>query len=466
VSNLLTVRPQPAPNAELSAQTPKKSPATQSALAGQGPAFDEALLLAEKSGPKTGKDASEAVSAEAMALGVTAPGIVIQNGSADSTSMSQPAQKLNSQVASGHAMHSQKVSLLGAGDPLANPLTGAPTDPLAKKSQQSLVAASGPNAQSAEMMQAQGAGKNLAAQLGENALSAAGAEGTGSGVIRDQGFEMGSDLASELNITDFQVSSPNAGQNANSSFQGGGNSQLSQRSHTPSSTLSTDDFLNLRGKSAFKKLTPSAPISGNDTAAMGLQMGLQVKDGQGAPFAVVDAPVTSGHLMKPILSHDAIHQMTQQVSHMNQMKQDGEIKIRLRPDHLGELSMSIKNQGSQISVRIHAQDSEAKQILESSLGTLRDSLSQQNLTVARMEVAQMAPSSNFSGAENNSMQMDSGAFQRQQNDTAQDQRQSGWESGDFENRKSNLPGVGMNGASSRSANRSSSAGSTGLDLIA
>jgi hypothetical protein len=83
-----------------------------------------------------------------------------------------------------------------------------------------------------------------------------------------------------------------------------------------------------------------------------------------------------------------------------------------------------------------------------------------------MEVAQMAPSSNFSGAENNSMQMDSGAFQRQQNDTAQDQRQSGWESGDFENRKSNLPGVGMNGASSRSANRSSSAGSTGLDLIA
>ena len=43
-----------------------------------------------------------------------------------------------------------------------------------------------------------------------------------------------------------------------------------------------------------------------------------------------DAPVTTGSMMRPVLSHDAIQQMTGQLSSMNLAKQDGEIKIRLK----------------------------------------------------------------------------------------------------------------------------------------
>jgi hypothetical protein len=55
--------------------------------------------------------------------------------------------------------------------------------------------------------------------------------------------------------------------------------------------------------------------------------------------------------------------------------------------------------GSDVGLQIHASDSQAKKILEESLGSLRDSLAAQNLSLGKVDVqvAQPSSSSSFAG---------------------------------------------------------------------
>ena len=100
----------------------------------------------------------------------------------------------------------------------------------------------------------------------------------------------------------------------------------------------------------------------------------------------MDAIVTQTAGQKPVLSPESVSQIGNQVNLLGQARQDGEIKIRLRPDHLGELQMSVRTEGKNVSVMIKAENDEAKRIIEGSLGALRDHLSQQNLSLARIDV--------------------------------------------------------------------------------
>jgi|GEM_PF-2310645 len=193
----------------------------------------------------------------------------------------------------------------------------------------------------------------------------------------------------------------------------------------PASKLSTSDYLNLRQLSQHSQnaqkvqpLIAKDPISAQNIALQSPSLsqtlsssrlgvkGLslekdrktQSQDATAAPVIslhhaqhgmgakIIDAPVTQGSQQKTILSHDALHQITQQVNVLNQAKQDGEIRIRLRPDHLGELQMSVKTQGRNVSIQIKTHDGEAKKIIEESLASLKDSLSQQNLSLSRIDV--------------------------------------------------------------------------------
>ena len=162
------------------------------------------------------------------------------------------------------------------------------------------------------------------------------------------------------------------------------------------SRVSTEDFLNLREMRKEKgklgvALDTSAPLISQEMKG-NLHLG-----------PVVDAPVTQGTAGKTILSHDAIHQISHQVNILGQARQDGEIKIRLKPDHLGELVMNVKSRGNEVSIQIKTHDLEAKKIIEESIGRLKESLTIQNLQLSRMDVVtQPAP---MQGAENQ-MQMD------------------------------------------------------------
>ncbi len=163
--------------------------------------------------------------------------------------------------------------------------------------------------------------------------------------------------------------------------------------------VSTEDFLSLRG--AKKEKSPR----GSMESVVGNPLMRSQAFGRLHLGPVLEAPVTHGTAGKPILSHDALNQITQQVSGFSQAKQDGEIKIRLKPDHLGELMMSVKTSGDKVAVQIKAQDNEAKKIIEDSLGRLKDSLSSQNLTLQKVDVVTQPSMSQSSDA---GFQMDFG----------------------------------------------------------
>jgi flagellar hook-length control protein FliK len=154
--------------------------------------------------------------------------------------------------------------------------------------------------------------------------------------------------------------------------------QLEKAPSLPS-RVSTEDFLNLRelrkGKSA------------RDAASTGVAAGMeQLQKGPLHLGPVIDAPVTHGTAGKTVLSHDAIHQISHQVNLLGKARQDGEIKIRLKPDHLGELVMNVKSRGNEVSIQIKTHDLEAKKIIEESIGRLKESLSVQNLSLSKMDV--------------------------------------------------------------------------------
>jgi flagellar hook-length control protein FliK len=180
------------------------------------------------------------------------------------------------------------------------------------------------------------------------------------------------------------------------------------------SKISTTDFLNLREisqnqtKSNINSPLQALPLPATGSIAMGMKPALKDKmtedqddkkslDSAMTSLApahsekhsfgkVMDATVTQTHGQKPVLSPESMTQIGNQVNLLGQAKQDGEIKIRLRPDHLGELQMSVRTQGQNVSVQIKAENNEAKKIIEDSLSTLREHLSQQNLSLARIDV--------------------------------------------------------------------------------
>ena len=271
---------------------------------------------------------------------------------------------------------------------------------------------------------------------------------------------------------------------------------------TPTSKLSTNDFLNLREMSqnlnpAMKQVIMKDAVStgqgfpepGKAALTAGLAEGLKNKgelkkmkseiSGSAmmnlnhAPQAqmgfakVIDAQVAQGPQQKPVLTHDALTQISQQVNMMSMAKQDGEIKIRLRPDHLGEMHMSVRTEGQQVSIQIQAHNGESKKIIEDSLSALKDNLLQQNLTLSKVDVV-VAPHSP-SGSNDAGMQPDMSSSRQNHDQSGQQfsNQGSGRESRqdrlfEEEGRRSNMS-VGRNPSfmSAKATNNTQ-----GLDLIA
>jgi flagellar hook-length control protein FliK len=132
----------------------------------------------------------------------------------------------------------------------------------------------------------------------------------------------------------------------------------------------------------------------------------------GVERQTLEAPVVRAPPGQIRLSDEAVGSLAGAVNGLSQARQDGEIKIRLRPDHLGELVMNVRTQGQQVSLQIKAADGESKKILEDSLSALRDSLSQQNLSLSKVEVVS-SPSASFATPDQNPNQMSDSGAQRQ-----------------------------------------------------
>lgn len=104
----------------------------------------------------------------------------------------------------------------------------------------------------------------------------------------------------------------------------------------------------------------------------------------------VTGHVVQGRMAQDRLSTEALLGITNNIAGISGNRMDasaGEIRVRLKPDNLGELHLRVRTDGNSVGLKIQASDARAQQILEESLPHLKDSLSAQNLKLGQVEVS-------------------------------------------------------------------------------
>lgn len=111
--------------------------------------------------------------------------------------------------------------------------------------------------------------------------------------------------------------------------------------------------------------------------------------------------VTQGAAGSQRLDTDSINTLGMNIRKVGDLG-GGEVRIRLKPEHLGSLQIRVTSEGNSIGLQIRASDSNAKQILEESLSSLKDSLKAHHLELTSSQIAVGDGSLNSSGSANHS----------------------------------------------------------------
>lgn len=109
----------------------------------------------------------------------------------------------------------------------------------------------------------------------------------------------------------------------------------------------------------------------------------------------VDAQVTQGSMMTDRLSSASLQNISAGLQKMISGA-GGEMKIRLKPEGMGELNLSVKTRGNDVSLKVLASNQQAKEILEQSVSSLKESLAQKNLQFGKIDFG-LTPQSSVSG---------------------------------------------------------------------
>ena len=120
------------------------------------------------------------------------------------------------------------------------------------------------------------------------------------------------------------------------------------------------------------------------------------------PVVQLSGQVVPGSMAQDQLAHDAILNMSTGIRNMS-AQGGGEMRIRLKPENLGELHLRVVSQGGEIGIHIQASDDKAKKILQDSLGSLKDGLASQNLTLGKVAIEVASSGSGGHGMHNDSL---------------------------------------------------------------
>ncbi len=108
----------------------------------------------------------------------------------------------------------------------------------------------------------------------------------------------------------------------------------------------------------------------------------------GGPTAAPDSkPVAAQGVTQssPPRPAEFVYQLAERIQSQLQSGQ-GEVRIQLKPEHLGNLEIKAENTSSGIIARIAAESSSVKQYLEGNIHVLQQSLQEQGLKVDRIDV--------------------------------------------------------------------------------
>ena len=200
-----------------------------------------------------------------------------------------------------------------------------------------------------------------------------------------------------------------------------------------------------RLKPAVKRALEEAPVTPSLMRPHGLDTPSARPIGDAAP--VVTGHVVQGALAKERLSSEALAGLGMQIRGLGNA--GGEVRIRLKPENLGELHLKVTTQGDQVGLQIQASDERAKQIIEESMSHLKDSLATQSLTLGKVDVSVAQMSDSSSSSWNQSNQQQSGGGQ--------------WDASSFQGQQQGQGGFSQQGGQdSRNAWGSDSIGDSGL----
>lgn len=118
-----------------------------------------------------------------------------------------------------------------------------------------------------------------------------------------------------------------------------------------------------------------------------------------APASVMTGHTVKGKMSQDRLSTESLMGISAGIKNLG-ASGHGEIRVRLKPENLGELHLRVTTRGSVVGLQIQASDERAKIILEESMRHLKDSLTAQHLTLGPVDlsVSQFQSSQNSSGS--------------------------------------------------------------------
>jgi hypothetical protein len=132
-----------------------------------------------------------------------------------------------------------------------------------------------------------------------------------------------------------------------------------------------------------------------------------------APTVEVTGHVTKGAMSQDRLSSESLQGIGTEIRNLS-AQGGGEMRIRLKPENLGELHVRVATNGRDVGLHIQASDEKSKRILEESMSHLKESLASQSLNLSKVDLSVAGASGGFgSSLMNDSGRGDQGQQQQQ-----------------------------------------------------
>jgi flagellar hook-length control protein FliK len=151
---------------------------------------------------------------------------------------------------------------------------------------------------------------------------------------------------------------------------------------------------------------------------------------QAAPIAIgvgkateVTAHVVQGANAESRLTSETLAGIAGGLRNLSAQSTGGEMRIRLKPENLGELHVRVVTDGRNVGLQIQASDDKARKVIEESMSHLKDSLAAQNLSLGTVDLT-VAQSHGSSFGQNQGHEQAQGQWQGASSDLL-GQNQSG-----------------------------------------
>jgi flagellar hook-length control protein FliK len=136
----------------------------------------------------------------------------------------------------------------------------------------------------------------------------------------------------------------------------------------------------------------------------------------------VTAHVVPGAMSQDRLSSDALIGVGNGIRQIS-LKGGGEMRVKLKPENLGELTVRVFTDGSRVSLKIQASDEQAKKVIEESMKFLKENLSAQNLVLSHVDLSVNGNQGSQAGNDSQNNNQNAMSFQNQQHQQSQQERQ-------------------------------------------